>query len=187
MQRYDVDGALAASGRVHDAMLAELLASVAFPCSRPRHRRELFGAQFVDPFIDRVLSAACRAPTLCHAGPRSRRTDRRPVSAFYRVDRRSGGLAVVDRATRHDTLLSELLIQPRFVSTKTSASARPRGGLLCIDGSRGSLRAAEHGAELHRASHPWSWARSCRANHFVVGTDERRAGRTAAPGWSVIR
>jgi anhydro-N-acetylmuramic acid kinase len=54
MQRFDADGALAGSGRVHDGLLAELLDQPYFPLQPPKSTgRELFGAQFVDPFIDR--------------------------------------------------------------------------------------------------------------------------------------
>ena len=57
MQRFDADGALAGSGRVDDALLGELLAQPYFPRQPPKSTgRELFGAQFVDPFIDRALS-----------------------------------------------------------------------------------------------------------------------------------
>jgi anhydro-N-acetylmuramic acid kinase len=56
MQRFDVDGALAASGRVDDEQLAELLDHPYFPAQPPKSTgRELFGAQLVDPFIDRCL------------------------------------------------------------------------------------------------------------------------------------
>src|SRR5439155_4257650 len=54
MQRFDANGALAGSGRVHDGLLAELLDQPYFPQQPPKSTgRELFGAQFVDPFIDR--------------------------------------------------------------------------------------------------------------------------------------
>jgi len=56
MQRFDVDGALAATGRVDDALLAELLDHPYFLAQPPKSTgRELFGAQLVDPFIDRCL------------------------------------------------------------------------------------------------------------------------------------
>jgi anhydro-N-acetylmuramic acid kinase len=56
MQRFDVGGALAAGGRVHDALLAELLDHPYFPLQPPKSTgRELFGAQLVDPFIARCL------------------------------------------------------------------------------------------------------------------------------------
>ena len=56
MQRFDTDGALAAGGRVDDALLAELLDHPYFPMQPPKSTgRELFGAQLVDPFIDRSL------------------------------------------------------------------------------------------------------------------------------------
>ena len=58
MQRYDADGALAGSGRVDDALLGELLAQPYFPMQPPKSTgRELFGAQFVDPFIDRAQAS----------------------------------------------------------------------------------------------------------------------------------
>jgi anhydro-N-acetylmuramic acid kinase len=57
MQRFDADGALAAAGRVDDALLAELLGHPYFPMQPPKSTgRELFGAQFVDPVIDRALA-----------------------------------------------------------------------------------------------------------------------------------
>lgn len=56
MQRYDVDGAMAATGRVQDALLAELLDDPYFPTQPPKSTgREHFGDQLVDPFIDRCL------------------------------------------------------------------------------------------------------------------------------------
>jgi anhydro-N-acetylmuramic acid kinase len=56
MQRFDKDGELAASGRVRDALLAELLDNPYFPMQPPKSTgRELFGAQLVDPFVDRCL------------------------------------------------------------------------------------------------------------------------------------
>jgi anhydro-N-acetylmuramic acid kinase len=56
MQRFDADGALAAAGRVNDALLAELLGHPYFPLQPPKSTgRELFGAQLVDPFIARCL------------------------------------------------------------------------------------------------------------------------------------
>lgn len=55
-QRYDADGALAASGRVDDALLSELLSHPYFVAQPPKTTgREVFGAQFVDPLIDRAL------------------------------------------------------------------------------------------------------------------------------------
>jgi anhydro-N-acetylmuramic acid kinase len=52
MLRFDADGALAARGRVHDALLAELLDNPYFPVQPPKSTgREVFGAQLVDPFI----------------------------------------------------------------------------------------------------------------------------------------
>jgi anhydro-N-acetylmuramic acid kinase len=54
MQRVDLDGALAATGRVDDSLLAELLDHPYFPAQPPKSTgRELFGAQLVDPFIER--------------------------------------------------------------------------------------------------------------------------------------
>ncbi len=51
--RYDVDGALAASGRSDDLLLAELLGHAYFVAQPPKSTgRELFGAQFADAFID---------------------------------------------------------------------------------------------------------------------------------------
>jgi anhydro-N-acetylmuramic acid kinase len=56
LQRFDVDGALAATGRVDDTLLAGLLDHPYFPAQPPKSTgRELFGAQLVDPFIDRCL------------------------------------------------------------------------------------------------------------------------------------
>src|SRR5262249_21345043 len=50
MQRYDGDGALAAAGRVDDAVLSDLLADPYFLLQPPKTTgRELFGAQFVEP------------------------------------------------------------------------------------------------------------------------------------------
>jgi anhydro-N-acetylmuramic acid kinase len=54
MQPYDAGGALAAAGRVHDALLSELLDHPYFRVQPPKSTgRELFGAQFVDPIIER--------------------------------------------------------------------------------------------------------------------------------------
>src|SRR6266567_3475123 len=56
MQRYDADGAMAATGRVDDRILADLLAEPYFRVQPPKTTgRELFGAQFIDPVIDRAL------------------------------------------------------------------------------------------------------------------------------------
>jgi anhydro-N-acetylmuramic acid kinase len=56
-ERYDVDGALAAAGRVDEAILAELLAEPYFALPPPKSTgRELFGAQFADRAIDRALA-----------------------------------------------------------------------------------------------------------------------------------
>jgi anhydro-N-acetylmuramic acid kinase len=56
MQRYDADGALAAAGRVDDVVLSDLLAEPYFTLQPPKTTgRELFGAQFVDPIIDRCI------------------------------------------------------------------------------------------------------------------------------------
>src|SRR5207248_9318224 len=61
MQRYDADGAMAAAGRTDDALLGELLADPYFPRQPPKSTgRELFGAQFADPFIDRALADGLR-------------------------------------------------------------------------------------------------------------------------------
>ena len=55
--RYDAGGALAAAGRADDLLLAELLANPYFGEQPPKTTgRELFGSQFVDPFIDRGLA-----------------------------------------------------------------------------------------------------------------------------------
>jgi anhydro-N-acetylmuramic acid kinase len=57
-QRYDQDGALAALGRVHDDVLAELLGLAYFAEPPPKTTgRELFGAQLVDPLVDRLRPA----------------------------------------------------------------------------------------------------------------------------------
>ncbi len=57
MQRADVDGKLAASGRVDDSLLDDLLSQPYFREQPPKSTgRELFGSQFVDPFIDRALA-----------------------------------------------------------------------------------------------------------------------------------
>ena len=62
MQRLDADGALAAAGRVDDLLLAELLADPYFQLQPPKSTgRELFGAQFADPLIDRALAAGLSA------------------------------------------------------------------------------------------------------------------------------
>jgi anhydro-N-acetylmuramic acid kinase len=64
-QRYDRDGALAASGRVDDALLAELLSLPYFSQPPPKTTgRELFGAQLVDPLFDRALRPADLLATL---------------------------------------------------------------------------------------------------------------------------
>jgi anhydro-N-acetylmuramic acid kinase len=56
MQRFDVDGALAAAGRVDDVLLAELLGHPYFRIQPPKSTgRELFGAPFADRFIDHAL------------------------------------------------------------------------------------------------------------------------------------
>jgi anhydro-N-acetylmuramic acid kinase len=65
MQRYDQDGALAASGRVDDALLAELLGMPYFSEPPPKSTgRELFGAQLVDALFDRGLAPADLVATL---------------------------------------------------------------------------------------------------------------------------
>ena len=57
-RRYDQDGALAASGRVHDDVLAELLGLSYFAEPPPKSTgRELFGAHLVDPLVDRLRPA----------------------------------------------------------------------------------------------------------------------------------
>jgi anhydro-N-acetylmuramic acid kinase len=57
MQRYDVDGRMAAAGRVSDVLLADLLANPYFAAEPPKSTgRELFGAQFVDPYIEGGLA-----------------------------------------------------------------------------------------------------------------------------------
>jgi anhydro-N-acetylmuramic acid kinase len=58
MQRADMDGELAARGRVDDLLLSELLAQPYFLEQPPKSTgRELFGAQMVDPFIERAQSS----------------------------------------------------------------------------------------------------------------------------------
>jgi anhydro-N-acetylmuramic acid kinase len=58
MQRFDADGGMAAAGRVDDLILSDLLADPYFAQQPPKSTgRELFGAQFVDPVIDRALAA----------------------------------------------------------------------------------------------------------------------------------
>jgi anhydro-N-acetylmuramic acid kinase len=55
-QQYDVDGAMAARGRVADELVDELMALPFFDLRPPKSTgRELFGAQLVDPLIDRAL------------------------------------------------------------------------------------------------------------------------------------
>ena len=55
MQRFDVDGALAATGRVDDVLLAELLGHPYFRLQPPKSTgREVFGAPFADRFIERA-------------------------------------------------------------------------------------------------------------------------------------
>ncbi len=54
-QRYDVDGRLAARGTVDEALLSDLLHEPYFSRRPPKSTgRELFGAQFVDPFLERA-------------------------------------------------------------------------------------------------------------------------------------
>jgi anhydro-N-acetylmuramic acid kinase len=56
LQRFDLDGGLAATGRVDDSLLAGLLDNPYFRALPPKSTgRELFGAQLVDPFIDRCV------------------------------------------------------------------------------------------------------------------------------------
>jgi anhydro-N-acetylmuramic acid kinase len=65
MQRYDANGAIAAQGHVHDDLLAQLLDNAYFPAQPPKSTgRELFGAQFVDPFIDRCLARSLSTPDI---------------------------------------------------------------------------------------------------------------------------
>jgi anhydro-N-acetylmuramic acid kinase len=53
--RFDADGALASAGRVDDGLLSDLLADQYFLAQPPKSTgRELFGAQFADPFITRA-------------------------------------------------------------------------------------------------------------------------------------
>jgi anhydro-N-acetylmuramic acid kinase len=62
MQRFDADGKLAEAGRVDDLLLADLLSDPYFLQQPPKSTgRELFGAQFVDPLIDRGLAAGLSA------------------------------------------------------------------------------------------------------------------------------
>jgi anhydro-N-acetylmuramic acid kinase len=57
MQRFDAGGAMAAAGRVDDALLASLLSDPYFVAQPPKSTgRERFGAQFVDPYVDRALA-----------------------------------------------------------------------------------------------------------------------------------
>jgi anhydro-N-acetylmuramic acid kinase len=65
MLRFDTDGALAASGRADDSLLAELLDNPYFRLQPPKSTgRELFGAQLVDPFIDRCLECNLTTPDI---------------------------------------------------------------------------------------------------------------------------
>jgi anhydro-N-acetylmuramic acid kinase len=62
LQRYDAGGALAAAGRVDDGLLAEWLAEPYFVAQPPKSTgRELFGAQFIDPYIDEWLASGMTA------------------------------------------------------------------------------------------------------------------------------
>ena len=62
MQRFDANGATASAGRVDDLLLADLLADPYFLQQPPKSTgRELFGAQLVDPLIDRALTAGLSA------------------------------------------------------------------------------------------------------------------------------
>jgi anhydro-N-acetylmuramic acid kinase len=64
-QRYDQDGALAGSGRVTDDLLAELLGMPYFVELPPKSTgRELFGAQLVEPLLERGLRPADIVATL---------------------------------------------------------------------------------------------------------------------------
>jgi anhydro-N-acetylmuramic acid kinase len=65
MQRFDAEGRLAAQGRVDDVLLAELLADAYFVLQPPKSTgRELFGAQYADPFIDRCLAQGLGTPDI---------------------------------------------------------------------------------------------------------------------------
>jgi len=65
MQRVDIDGALAARGRVNDELLAELLDHPYFRAQPPKSTgRELFGAQLADPFVDRCLERGLGQPDI---------------------------------------------------------------------------------------------------------------------------
>jgi anhydro-N-acetylmuramic acid kinase len=65
MQRYDADGALASAGRVDAEVLAELLAHPYFRAQPPKSTgRELFGAQLVDPLIDRWRERGLTTPDI---------------------------------------------------------------------------------------------------------------------------
>lgn len=53
-RRFDEDGRMAASGAVDERLLAELMANPYFDLPPPKTTgRELFGAQFVDPLVER--------------------------------------------------------------------------------------------------------------------------------------
>lgn len=63
--RFDAEGALAGAGRVDDGLLAELLAEPYFILQPPKSTgRELFGAQFVDPFIERATEVGLSMPDI---------------------------------------------------------------------------------------------------------------------------
>jgi anhydro-N-acetylmuramic acid kinase len=65
MLRFDRDGALAASGRADDSLLAELLDNPYFRLQPPKSTgRELFGVQLVDPFVDRCLERNLTTPDI---------------------------------------------------------------------------------------------------------------------------
>jgi anhydro-N-acetylmuramic acid kinase len=59
---YDVDGAIAARGRVHEDLLADLLAEPYYRLPAPKSTgKELFHDGYVDPYLDRALARHRRA------------------------------------------------------------------------------------------------------------------------------